>query len=138
MTPQVDHARDQAKAQLQSITEMVQALHFAAKQYADFGYDMYAPYEKALESIREDPLSVQVRSDWYDPGSEDRSPAEYNILLCTGGPAVRIIGTLSEYLEPDSAHVQYQDWGTPWTDYPLTSELEAIVLEYAQQFYYGE
>ena len=130
MTPQVDHARDQAKAQLQSITEMVGALRAAI--------DRDDSLEQAVEAIHADALSVQVRSDWYDPGSEDRSPAEYNILLCTGGPAVRIIGTLSEYLEPDSAHVQYQDWGTPWTDYPLTSEEEAIVLEYAQQFYYGE
>lgn len=130
MTPQVDHARDQAKAQLQSSTEMVGALRAAI--------DRDDSLEQAVEAIHADALSVQVRSDWYDPGSEDRSPAEYNILLCTGGPAVRIIGTLSEYLEPDSAHVQYQDWGTPWTDYPLTSEEEAIVLEYAQQFYYGE
>ena len=130
MTPQVDHARDQAKAQLQSSTEMVGALRAAI--------DRDDSLEQAVEAIHADALSVQVRSDWYDPGSEDRSPAEYNILLCTGGPAVRIIGTLSEYLEPDSAHVQYQDWGTPWTDYPLTSEEEAIVLEYAQQFYYEE
>lgn len=128
--PQVDHARDQAKAQLQSITEMVGALRAAI--------DRDDSLEQAVEAIHADALSVQVRSDWYDPGSEDRSPAEYNILLCTGGPAVRIIGTLSEYLEPDSAHMQYQDWGTPWTGYPLTSEEEAIVLEYAQEFYYGE
>ena len=130
MTPQVDHARDQAKAQLQSITEMVGALRAAI--------DRDDSLEQAVEAIHADALSVQVRSDWYDPGSEGNSPTEYNILLCTGGPAVRIIGTLSEYLEPDSAHMQYQDWGTPWTDYPLTSEEEAIVLEYAQQFYYGE
>lgn len=128
--PQVDHAREQSKAQLQSITEMVGALRVAI--------DRGDSLEQAVEAIHADALSVQVRSDWYDPGSDVGSPTEYNILLCTGGPAVRIIGTLSEYLEPDSARIQYQDWGTPWTDYPLTSEQEAIVLEYAQQFYYGE
>lgn len=130
MTPQVDHAREQAKTQLQSITEMVGALRAAI--------DRDDSLEQAVEAIQADALSVQVRCPWQSPGEEAVKPDQYNILLCTGGPAVRIIGTLSEYLEPDSAHMQYQDWGTPWADYPLTSEEEAIVLEYAQQFYYGE
>ncbi len=130
MTQQVDHAREQAKAQLQSITEMVGALRVAI--------DRDDSLEQAVEAIQADALSVQVRCPWQSPGEEAVKPDQYNILLCTGGPAVRIIGTLSEYLEPDSAHMQYQDWGTPWTDYPLTSEEEAIVLEYAQQFYYEE
>lgn len=130
MTQQVDHAREQAKAQLQSITEMVGALRAAIEDDDSL--------EEAVEAIQADALSVQVRCPWQSPGEEGVKPYEYNILLCTGGPAVRIIGTLSEYAEPDSARIEYQDWGTPWTDYPLTSEEEAIVLEYAQQFYYGE
>ena len=119
MTQQVDHAREQAKAQLQSITEMVGTLRAAIEDDASL--------EEAVEAIQADALDV-------DKGTVD----EYTILLCTGGPAVRIIGILSQYAEPDSARIEYQDWGTPWTDFPLTSEEEAIVLEYAQQFYYGE
>jgi len=132
MSTQVDHAKDQARLQYESITEMVQALHL-------FGKDDYEEeaLEQARERIQNDPLSVEVRSGWHTPGVGDSPAEEYRILLCTGGPAVHIIGTLSEYLEPDSARIQYQDWGTPWTDYPLTSKQEATVLEYAQQFYYG-
>ena len=130
MTQQVDHAREQAKAQLQSITEMVGALRAAIED------DM--SLEEAVEAIQADALDVQVRTGWYNPGLDKGTVDEYTILLCTGGPAVRIIGILSQYAEPDSARIEYQDWGTPWTDFPLTSEEEAIVLEYAQQFYYGE
>ena len=140
MNTQVDHAKQQAQLQLESITAMVNALHTAYDlQEADVG-GSDEPLEQARERIQEDALSVSVRSGWYDPclncGDVDRT--EYNILLCTGGPACRVIGTMSEHCEPDSARIEYQDWGTPWTNYPLTSDQEAIVLEYAQQFYYGE
>lgn len=132
MNTQVDHAKEQAKLQHESIAEMV-----ATYKQAEANDDDEAR-EQARERIQEDPLSVQVRCPWKFVGEENVKPDQYNILLCTGGPAVRIIGTLSEYLEPENARIQYQDWGTPWTDYPLTSEQEATVLEYAQQFYYGE
>ena len=132
MSKQVDHAKDQARLQYESIAEMVAACKQAENDNND------EALEQARERIQEDPLSVQVRCPWQSVGEENVKPDQYNILLCTGGPAVRIIGTLTEYLEPDSARIQYQDWGTPWTDYPLTSEQEAVVLEYAQHFYYGE
>ena len=132
MNAQVDHAKEQAKLQHESIAEMV-----AAYKQAEANDDDEAR-EQARERIQEDPLSVQVRCPWQSVGEENVKPDQYNILLCTGGPAVRIIGTLSEHLEPDSACIQYQDWGTSWTDYPLISEQIAIVLEYAQHFYYGE
>ena len=132
MNAQVDHAKEQAKLQHESIAEMV-----AAYKQAEANDDDEAR-EQARERIQEDPLSVQVRCPWQSVGEENVKPDQYNILLCTGEPAVRIIGTLSEYLEPDSARIQYQDWGTPWTDYPLISEQIAVVLEYAQHFYYGE
>jgi hypothetical protein len=128
MSTQVDHAKDQARLQYESIAEMITAYRQAEGDAQD----------AALQRIQEDPLSVQVRCPWQSVGEECVKPDQYNILLCPGGPAVRIIGTLSEYLEPDSARIQYQDWGTPWTDYPLISEQIAVVLEYAQHFYYGE
>ena len=62
--------------------------------------------------------------------------AEYKITLCTGGPAVRIVGELDNGY-PHSASLEYQDWGTPWTAYWLKEEEEEILLEYAQCFYYG-
>lgn len=91
------------------------------------------------QGIDEHPLSVEVRSSWYAPGSSDeqRTPEEYNILLCTGGPAVRIVGGLSDGC-PVSAQMQYQDWGTPWTNWFRPGDTEDILLQYAGHFYFGE
>lgn len=87
--------------------------------------------EEAREAIQNDPLEVQVRSDWTSPG-EELTPVEFMILLSTGGPAVRIVGELSEHGEPDRAWLEYQDWGTPWTRYyPAESD---VLVEYASNF----
>jgi hypothetical protein len=96
--------------------------------------------DEARQRIEEDPLSVQVRSGWYNPGAsdEDRSPEEYEILLCTGGPACRIIGRLDAYLEPESARIQHQDWGTPWTEYFPEGDDRNALLTYARCFYFSE
>ena len=93
--------------------------------------------EDAQQAIQEDALSVEVRSGW-ESSPDELKPQEYAILLCTGGPACRIIGSLGEYGDPESASIQYQDWFTPWVDYPLDREEEADVVKYAQQFYFGQ
>lgn len=99
----------------------------------------YHDRDQASESINEDPLSIEVRSDWHTPGDGNNDPSEYKILLCTGGPAVRIIGDLDEHGQPDSVRLEYQDWFTPWTDYTeTTSEEDEALLTYAQHFYFGE
>lgn len=46
--------------------------------------------------------------------------------------------TPDTYGQPDTARLEYQDWGTPWAPLPLTVEEAADVLTFAQQFYYGE
>lgn len=184
-----NHAEQQAKAQLESIVEMVEALdeesarRTAATEYAkdlsrerctellnevsieayddepidelreavienitdetitpeDFEFEF--DEDEARETIQEDPLSIQVRSGWYTPGDrqrDDASPEEFEILLCTGGPAVRIVGELDSG-QPDRPRLQYQDWGTPWTEYFIedNAQREAL-LTYCQQFYFGE
>ena len=93
--------------------------------------------ESIRQRIQESPLSVQVRGGWHDPGSNEEGAAEYEILLSTGGPAPRIIGDLSEHCEPTSARLQHQDWGTPWTDWQLTSGDEETILAWAGCFYFG-
>ena len=121
--------------------------------------------DRALEAIHETPLSVEVRSGWYrpsDPYDKDRHEAvEYRILLskpkhddhklschsraeshipcfCGAqfqGPHVRITGKLNQHGEPESARLEYQDWGTPWTEYswnniptvgPVSERIKAI------------
>ena len=94
--------------------------------------------ERARERIQEDPLSIEVRSDWHTPGDESATEAtEYNILLCMGGPAARIVGELRGG-QPYSAKFEYQDWFKPWTEAYTDSADDAVMLEYAQQFYFGE
>lgn len=130
-------AQSQAKAQLESIINMVDALNDAGHILPGGNGNIEAE-EDAAQSIREDALSVEVRSDWHEPGTAPDLFSEYNILLCTGGPAVRIIGDLSKYSEPETARIEYQDWGTPWTNYPITHEQQEKVLTYCRQFYFGE
>ena len=86
-------------------------------------------YEEAMQRIYEDPLEVQFRSGWASSG-EDLTPEEFYILLCTGGPAVRIMGELGFDGEPSRAWLEYQDWGTPWTQYFGASQ--DVLLDYAR------
>lgn len=91
--------------------------------------------DSARERIQEDALSVEVRSDWTTLGEELKAE-EFCITLCTGGPAVRIVGELDNG-EPSRAWIEYQDWGTPWTQ--LFNEIEQdTLLTYCRQFYFGE
>jgi hypothetical protein len=90
--------------------------------------------EDAERCVDEDPLSIQVRSGWQGL-YEDLDPAEYEILLSTGGPATRIIGELDQYGCPCSAVLQAQDWFTPWTDYARCDE--DTLLAYASRFLGG-
>lgn len=131
-TKEKNHALDNATAWMQSISAMVSAMHNA--ENADDGDDSI---DKAREAIQESPLSVSVREGWHNPG-EESDPEEFCILLSTGGPALRIIGDLGRYNSPESPRLQYQDWGTPWTDFDTTSDQDDDLLEFCQQFYFGE
>ena len=55
--------------------------------------DSDAAEDDARSRIDEYPLSVQTRSGWHNPGTIEPD-AEFEILLGTGGPASRIVGTL--------------------------------------------
>ncbi len=80
----------------------------------------------------EDALSLEVRSDWHAIGGESED-SEFCILLCTGGPACRIIGELSSG-EPVRARIEHQDWGTPWTEYITTGSDHDALLTYCRVF----
>lgn len=72
--------------------------------------------DDARQRIHEDPLSIEYRSGWStDP--RELEPEEFCVLLCTGGPAVRIVGELGEHGAIHRAWLEYQDWFTPWTHY---------------------
>ncbi len=146
-----ENARSQAQAQFESIREMVENLERADKLRSERD-DMDGLWEDAQNAIREDALSVEVRTDWYSRSSNiSASPVEYRILLCTGGPAVQITGALSAHGEPETARLEMQDWFLPWTEYRphvgigdergrpvIDTKAEEILLTYARQFYFGE
>ena len=98
-------AKRQGQAQFDSIKEMVEALNAAENGNDRYGSEHDAAIEAiAIEAITQDALSVEVRSGWHVPGDADGAkPDEYAILLCTGGPAVRIVGKLSDYCQPETA-----------------------------------
>lgn len=137
MTTRDDGGLSQAIAQFHSIVEMVSAL-----RKSDSPDSTDKARDEAREAIENDALSVEVRTGWFNPYSRDadRAPAEYCILLCTGGPAVRIVGNLSEHCEPESAVIEYQDWFKPWTRWTPGNahNVESILLDYACVFHFGE
>ena len=99
--------------------------------------------DDAEQAIHEDALEVLVRNGWHTVGDTSNGDAdEYQILLCTGGPACRIVGTLRDG-EPDTAVMEVQDWFQPWTAMrpqvgPDDYNAEPIMLTYARCFYFGE
>lgn len=119
---------DQAFAQLEAIVELMDKFE-SAKDGSDS--------DKAEQAIQENSLSVQVRSDWENP-SQALTAAEFNILLMTGGPAVRIIGSLSEDGEAVKASVQHQHWGTYWKTIGITNDQATKLVAYCNHFYFGE
>lgn len=133
---EIDHARQQACAQLNSICEMVKAFQCEAEARANGESNS----EEAQQQIQDDPLSIEVRTGWFNPCSlnEKGEAEEFNILLCTGGPACRLVGKLDGFMQPESVQLQYQDWGTPWTTYHLNAKQEETILTYCRQLYYGE
>lgn len=84
-------------------------------------------------------LEISVRNDWHAPGfNMVEKPTEYFVLLSTGGPAIRLIGTLNEYCEPETSRLEYQNWGIPWTEFIVFDDDAKALVEYASFFWFGE
>jgi len=126
MTTYTDSAKSQAQAQLSTLREMVKALE-DGEQWEGLDPE---------EAISEGPLEVSIRADWHSPDDDEDTDLEYKILLCTGGPAVRIIGDLGQWKQPDTAKLEYQDWCIPWTELYTDSDEDEALLTYARQFYF--
>ena len=156
-----NHAEQNAVAWMETIIEQVDALEMDWERYdelkdtneadlteeereeladlrktATVDGDEYNDADTVRERIEEGPLSVQVRSGWYSPGAEAEKPEEFEILLSTGGPALRIIGDLDEHGQPERPRLQYQDWGTPWTEY-FEADRDKLTT-WCNVFYFGD
>ena len=120
-----NEGQKQATAQYAAIVQLLADL--------DAAEDSDAAHQH-MQRIADHPLHVLVRSDWTLPG-DSMEAAEFQILLCTGGPAVRIVGELDRGT-PCSARLEYQAWDTPWL--PYFGALPAVLCDYASHFYFGE
>lgn len=93
--------------------------------------------EDAQTEAYESALSVQLRSDWYTPGTKP-SQAEYMILLTTGGPGLRIYGECDDHGEPHGRpRLQWQDWGTDWTDAETDSSDDEALSAFVSCFIFS-
>jgi hypothetical protein len=122
-----DRAISQARSQLQAICELVAAYDTLHKKGDDDS--------EVLDEIYGNPLGVSVRSDWQAPGS-GLEPSKYQLLLCWGGPAVRVVGDLDGG-DPVTAHLEYQDWFTQWQELPTSAKETEALIDYARFFHFG-
>jgi hypothetical protein len=82
-------------------------------------------YQDALEELQQEPLSVEkLATHWR---AEEN---EWEILLCTGGPAVRILVRTDFYGCVLRADYQFQDWFEPWTS--AEDQDEKLIRCYAE------
>lgn len=133
MNDNINHAFEAAKAWAD---EIVQWCNYSQR---------WLNYSKAErnelddpDDIKPEPLSVLVRSDWHTPGIEASKACEYELLLATGGPAVRLIGSLDEHGEAETVTLQCQDWFTKWINVPCDDEINEALQAYVATFYFGE
>ena len=96
----------------------------------------YDAQDQLRESILNSALSVEFRSGWYSSLDDELVPEEFRILLTWGGPALRIIGELDNY-GPVNPKLQFQDWGTPWTDFEITEDQQDALNWFCNCFYFG-
>ena len=154
-TKKENRGAEQARAQLETIRAWHEAWQFCDEEREDISvlssfaqeflndemdWENDPDHENTKDAIEEmvleDALEVKVKSDWHQLG-EEAELGEYMILLCTGGPAVRIVGEL-ESDQPTSAKLQSQDWFTPWVDCPISDTDAEALIWYAERFYWEQ
>ena len=143
-----DHGLDNAKGHFTSIMEYYDA-YLDASIEKDDQPDNWEAIEKIEESARQEALSIEWRcAEWMSVGDSDFKADSGRVLLTFGGPALQLLVTLYDG-DPSDPVLQYQDWGTPWTDLTYGSNKgfdviidddkgEAALLWFASQFYWGE
>ena len=131
-TTKTNHALNNAIGHIESMVE-----DFKKDQQLQESND-YNQQDELRESILNSALSVEFRSGWYSSPESitDLRPEEFKILLSWGGPALRIIGELDDY-GPVNPKLQYQDWGTLWTDFEITENQQEALNWFCNCFYLG-
>tara|TARA_R100000353_G_scaffold61639_1_gene48718 strand:- start:1 stop:402 length:402 start_codon:yes stop_codon:yes gene_type:complete len=125
-----NHALNNAKGHIKSMVE-----DFKKDKIFENLKD-FESQDQLRESVLNSALSVEFRSGWYSSLDDELIPEEFKILLSWGGPALRIIGELDNY-GPVNPKLQYQDWGTPWTDFEITEDQQDALNWFCNCFYFG-
>jgi hypothetical protein len=135
-------AENHAIANAKAFAEYISAMYRAYKaletgaESVDAGGETFTDFDEIRERVTERALSVEVRSDWHAPAQPD-SRREYRILLTTGGPALRLVGRLSSWCEPETAKLQWRDWEIPWTNYGPETDLNNALFWFLSLFEFG-
>ena len=134
-TTKTNHALDNANSHIESMVNDFNEVTYLESLNVTTNED-----EEKLEEIRESvlnsALSVEFRSGWYSSPEDETKAEEFRILLTWGGPALRIIGKLDDY-GPIEPKLQFQDWGTPWTDFEITEDQQKALNWFCNCFYFG-
>lgn len=136
-----NHAIANAQCWVETISQGVTALdrlEAIAGSTEEFDGETFEDSDALRERLLEMPLAIEMRDGCRPAGdaSLNDGDQEYRILLTMGGPALRITGDLGAHGEPETARLEYQDWGTPWTDYTLAKAEAARVLTFTSLFYF--
>ena len=131
-TTKTNHALQNAISTIETMVE-----DFKKDQQLQESND-YNQQDELRESILNNALSVEFRSGWYSSPESitDLRPEEFKILLSWGGPALRVIGELDDY-GPVNPKLQFQDWGTLWTDFKITEDQQKALNWFCNCFYFG-
>ena len=129
-TTKQNHALQNAEGHIESIVD-----DFKKDQQLQESND-YNQQDELRESILNSALSVEFRSGW-STNPEQLEIEEFKILLSWGGPALRVIGDLDKYKQPENIKMQFQDWGTPWTDFEITESQQKALNWFCDIFYCG-
>ena len=128
-TTKTNHALNNAIGHMESMVECFKKdKHF-------FDIKDFDSQDELRENVLNSALSVEFRSGW-ETHYENFKAKQFKILLSWGGPALRIIGELEDY-GPVNPKLQYQDWGTLWTDLEITKDQQNALNWFCNCFYFG-
>tara|TARA_R100000773_G_C4150050_1_gene72558 strand:+ start:87 stop:509 length:423 start_codon:yes stop_codon:yes gene_type:complete len=133
-----NHALNNAIANLEEMVKNYEIGSYIESQNVTTNEDE-EKLEEIRQSILDSALSVQFRNGWYSDLYHLKGvtePIEFKILLSWGGPALRVIGEIEENYAVNPK-LQYQDWGTPWTDLDITEDQQDALNWFCNCFYFG-
>ena len=101
-TTKTNHALNNALGHIKSMVEdFKKDKHF-------FDIKDFDSQDELRERVLNSALSIQFRSGW-ETHYENFKAKEFEILLSWGGPALRVIGEITDY-GPVNPKLQFQDW----------------------------